>query len=297
MLTLAIPYYRRLDYLRLAIDSVRRQTSSHWQLIVSDDGCVEPGAEQLVASYNDPRLQYAVSATPLGMVGNWNRCLDLARNDLVTILHADDELSPHYVETMQKAAEQHPDAAAFFCRAEVVNAQGKPVFSLPDSIKGLLRPSFKPNATLHGEQAVRRLARGNFIFCPALCYRKSLLDGTRFDDTWQMVQDLEFTTRLLFQGKTLIGLPETAYRYRRHGENASETYTRSLLRFEEEIALLKQISQQAESLGWRSAARAARQANIVKLHLLYRILLDTTSLRFQPARTKLDLLQRLFMKS
>src|SRR4051794_20749684 len=90
VLTFAIPYYARLDYLRQAIASVFRQSSPCWELIVCDDSGGE--AEDLVASYGDARLKYYKNPCRLGMVANWNRCLDLARTDLVTLLHADDEL-------------------------------------------------------------------------------------------------------------------------------------------------------------------------------------------------------------
>ena len=35
-----------------------------------------------------------INTTNLGMVGNWNRCLRVARAPIVTLLHADDELAP-----------------------------------------------------------------------------------------------------------------------------------------------------------------------------------------------------------
>ena len=297
MLTLAIPFYRNLDYLRLTINSVREQSTPNWRLIVSDDGCVEPGVRELVESFGDERLTYAPSETSLGMVQNWNRCLELSQTDLVTLLHADDELSPNYVETMLAAADQHPSAAAFFCRAQIIDGKGRDVFSMPDYVKRFLEPSLSPYAELKGEKAILQLIRGNFIFCPSVCYRKSVLEERRFNPSWKMVQDLEFTTRLLFDGKSIIGLPERAYRYRRHGENASETYTKSQLRFEEEMALMQQLAQKAAQFGYQRVSRAARQANIIKLHLLYRSMIDVSGLRFQSAYRQLCMVHKLFIQN
>src|SRR5437762_3520341 len=111
-ITLAIPYYRGLDYLRRAIESVVRQTSSNWRLLVIDDGSDEP-AESTVAHFREPRVGYLRNTSTLGMAGNWNRCLDLAQTDLVTILHADDELLPNYVQLMATADQEVADAVAF----------------------------------------------------------------------------------------------------------------------------------------------------------------------------------------
>src|SRR5687768_5345277 len=98
-LTIAIPFYSGQAYLRAAIESVVRQTSSHWRLVVCDDGA-EAGTEQLVRSFVDSRIRYLKNEHNLGMAGNWNRCLDVAETDLVNLLHNDDELLPNYVELM-----------------------------------------------------------------------------------------------------------------------------------------------------------------------------------------------------
>src|SRR4051812_27167102 len=102
-ITFAVPYYRGLAYLRRAIESVFAQHSPDWKLIVVDDGSDEP-AEALVQQFPDPRVSYLRNTATLGMAGNWNRCLDLAQTNLVTVLHADDELLPNYVQLMAAAA-------------------------------------------------------------------------------------------------------------------------------------------------------------------------------------------------
>ena len=56
--TIAIPFYSGLDYLRLALDSLRAQDCDEWLGIVVDDAGPDPEARQLVESYDDPRLSY-----------------------------------------------------------------------------------------------------------------------------------------------------------------------------------------------------------------------------------------------
>ena len=57
-----------------------------------------------------------------------------------------------------------------------------------------------------------------------------------------MVLDLDFFTRILLDGGTMVGLPAVAYAYRRHAENATSQYTESLLRFEEESQLHDRVA-------------------------------------------------------
>ena len=86
--------------------------------------------------------------------------------------------------------------------------------------------------------------------------------------------DLEFFTRLLRQGEKLVGLPTVAYAYRRHGENATEEYTRSLLRFEEESRLLDILAAWAVANGQERLSRMAERKLVVKSHLAFRIVQD-----------------------
>ncbi|HJZ91119.1 MAG TPA: glycosyltransferase family 2 protein [Gemmataceae bacterium] len=291
-LTVAIPFYKGHDYLRRAIESVRRQSTPDWRLVVCDDG-PEPGTADLVASFDDQRMRHLRNERNLGMAGNWNRCLAAADTDLVNLLHNDDELLPNYVELMLRAGREYPDAAAVFCRAKVIDADGKKTFSFVDFVKRFLVPRASGPLVLRGREAVARLMRGNFIMCPTVCYRKSRIPADPFRAEWRMVLDLDFFTRLLLDGEHLVGLPETAFAYRRHAENATEAYTASLVRFEEESRLHDQIAVAARDQGWPEVARAAARKWVIKLNLLFRLTQDLTRLRLGAFVQKAGFLRRL----
>ena len=288
-LTVAIPFYKGHDYLRLAIDSVLRQSSPDWRLIVCDDG-PQPGTAELVGSFADPRIRYLRNERNLGMAGNWNRCLATADTDLVNLLHNDDELLPNYVAEMLATGQAFPDAAAFFCRAKVIDAAGRESFSFVDFVKRFLQPSGRGPLVLHGKSAVESLMRGDFVMCPTVCYRKSRLPAKWFQPEWRQVLDLDFFTRILLAGETMVGLPAIAYAYRRHPQNATAENTESLLRFEEESGLHDQIASIARERGWATVARVAAGKRVIKLHLLYRIAQDVSRLRLRRALRKWDFL-------
>lgn len=275
-ITFAIPFYTGLPYLKVAIESVVAQKNANWRLLVCDDSGAESGAEELLREYRDERIRFHRNERNLGMVGSWNRCLDLADTDLVNLLHADDALRPRYTGVMSSLAERYPDASALYCETDIMDADGMQRFSFADSIKRLFRPSIGSRGivTLEGESAVRDLMKGYFIMTPTLCYRKSKLDGRRFPDEWMQVQDLIFITELLMDGKQIVGCPERVYAYRRHRGSATHVQSESRLRFDEEFRAFGLIAERAESLGWNEAASVSREMRIVKLHLLYRALSD-----------------------
>ncbi len=293
-LTIAIPFHRGLDYLRVAIESVRAQTVPDWQLVVADDRgeASSEAVEDLVGSFGDPRIRYRPNPHNLGMVANWNRCLELAETELVTLLHADDRLLPGYAATMLALADRHPEAVALFCGAQIIDAEGRPRFSLADAVKHFFVPGRSGDVVLRGEDSLRVIMAGNFIMCPTLCLRRPVLGARRFEETWRQVQDLELTSRLLLEDETLVGTREVAYAYRRHPENATARQSESLLRFDEEFALFAGVAERAARRGWPRAASVSQRASIVRLHLAYRALRDLLALRFDAAGRELRCLVR-----
>ena len=295
-LTIAVPFHSRLDYLRLAIESVLGQKDGAWQLLIVDDGEREQGARELAHALGDSRVRYLRNPRNLGMAPCWNRCIDEARTDLVALLHADDLLLDGYVALARRLAAAHPHAVATFCGAAIIDAAGRARRSFQDDVKRIFVPRnrmFQDGAAdgraggdlvLRGEPALRALLRGNFIMCPTLCFRRSLLGELRFATDWRQAQDLELTSRLLFAGHTLVGSRAKGYAYRRHEGSATAGQTESLLRFAEEYRLFDSIAERARALGWSRAERTARRKTIVKLHLSYRLVRELARGRLRAAR-------------
>ena len=274
-LGIAIPFYRNISYLRTAIESVTEQSSSDWRLWVLDDsGGNEPEetVRELIASFDDDRIRYQRNPETVGMVSNWNHCLDAADTEFITLLHGDDRLLPNYLDVIHRLARDHPQAVALYCDTTIIGASGKREFSLADLVKGFFSPKASGEVVLIGQRAATALMRGNFIMCPTLSFRRSLLGARRFDPGWEQVQDLDLTLRLLMNGETLVGAAEVAYAYRRHRESATWVQSQNRLRFDEEFRLFDQIAARAEALGWSKTAQVSRRKRIVKLHLAYRAL-------------------------
>jgi len=287
-ITLTIPYYSDPHHLRVAIESVLLQDDDQWRLIVSDDS-ERDEARRTIESMGlarDARVRCIQNPRNLGMVANWNACLDVTTTPLGTLLHADDALEPHYVSMMRALATAYPEASAFFCEARIIDAGGQERFSFADWIKRFYLPG---NATqgepfaVCGERGLRAIMAGNFIMCPTLCYRVGALRGRRFNAQYQQVQDLDLTSRLLMDGDTLVGSREQAYTYRRHPNAATTRQSASLLRFDEEFALFDAVAARAAALGWDRAATVAARKTIVRLHLIYRAIGELLHFRWSSA--------------
>jgi glycosyltransferase involved in cell wall biosynthesis len=287
-ITFAIPYFRNLSYLREAIASVLGQTIDNWEVVVVDDAGPEPAGD-LIASFDDDRIRYVRNTSNLGLAGNWNECLSHVNAPLVTLLHSDDRLLPTYGEAVIHAAHEHPDAAAVFTDATIIGPDGEPARSLPDLAKRLIRRPHGDHDVL-GDAGLAGITRGNYIFCPTLCYRTSSLGVAPFDGSWNFMLDLDHMSTLLLAGARLRAVRQPLYEYRRHDSNQTKTLTDDSQRFEEEIRFAQQLAVRADGLSWSKTSRAARLRVLVRAHLAMQMLSDLLRGRSAAAKRKASLL-------
>ena len=104
-ISVVVPTHGRTDLVRETLDSLRCQTLSRFEVIVTDDSD-QPGdrarIDDLVSAYRDATkrdARYLYSEPCLGQARNTNQGLTQARGHLVRILHSDDLLAPRALET------------------------------------------------------------------------------------------------------------------------------------------------------------------------------------------------------
>lgn len=100
-----LPTRNRLELLRYAIETVRRQDYGNWEVIVSDNASEEDIAGY-VRSLSDPRIRYLRTASFLPVTDNWNNALDKSTGDYVVMLGDDDCLMQGYFSTLRRLIEE-----------------------------------------------------------------------------------------------------------------------------------------------------------------------------------------------
>jgi glycosyltransferase involved in cell wall biosynthesis len=296
-ITLVVPFVDGLPYLREALTSALALEGEHWELVVSDntrDPAVRGRAQALVASLADPRVTFRAFDTHVPICASFNRAMGCAHTDLVAMLHADDRIRPEYAEVMGGLAQQYPDASAYYCNTRIIDAQGRPAFSFVDYVKRFLVPRKGDGPTvLHGEAGVLALARGNFIMGPTVLFRRSRLGAERWPEDLHQAADLEYWTRILFGGGTIVGTPDAVYEYRRHAAQNTAVVNKTLFRFREEVQVYDLIAERAQARGWTGPARVARLKLVTRLQLLYEAAGDAVRLRWRSLAAKLSYLASL----
>ena len=124
--TVAIPTRNRAGYLREAISSVLAQTFPDFEILVCDNAS-DDGTAHVARSFDDSRLRYVRNDHDLGMVGNWNRCIELARGRLIANLADDDLMMPDRLARQVAVFDAHPETAVVHGDADMIDASGHPI--------------------------------------------------------------------------------------------------------------------------------------------------------------------------
>lgn len=204
--TIAIPTYKRTEYLKEAINSALNQDCSFlYNVIVVDNNPErDDDTEKMMESYKSTKnLSYYKNAENLGMAGNWNRLFQLAQTEWVVMLHDDDVLYPYYLSVCD----------------DIVNANDKIDILKP-------REDNKYNPTCHKGGKLEKLISldfyyGNRCATPSgmLFKRKSVIEAGGYNQDFYPSLDYCFHTR--FASLFNIYLYDEYLMYYRIGVNDS----------------------------------------------------------------------------
>lgn len=263
-----IPAYGDGPLLREAVDSVLAQDSPGWRLIVIDDGPPDPGLEAFLVGFDDPRVKYHHNPVNLGINRNFQRCLDEAGSELVVLMGADDRLLRDYVRTVATVARRNPEATWIQPGVRVIDASGEVVLPLADRIKRWISPRVDSERVLGGEFLAASLLRGDWMYFPAVAFRREVVVRYGFREGYNLVLDLDLFMRMLLDGRHGVYLRHACFEYRRHVASMSSGAALTGGRFEEELVYFAEIRDAALAARWRKAARAASRHLTSRLHAL-----------------------------
>ena len=270
---LMMPYYGDVALMRAAVRSVLAQTDPDWHLTVVDDG-VAAGVPEWFAGLGDPRVTYLRNEVNLGVSGNFQKCLELAERDRLTIMGCDDLLLPNYVASVRALATANPGVGLVQPGVRVIDGNGEPTSSLVDSIK---RRRYAPKELLHGdgpvllrdEELALSLLRGNWLYFPSLSWRtEAIRNTTGFRKDLKVIQDLALIMELVENGEPLLADDTVCFEYRRHAASESSQQALDGERFTEARHFFRETADRLQAKGWTRAARAARLHRSTRLHAL-----------------------------
>ncbi|MFZ5593836.1 MAG: glycosyltransferase family 2 protein [Pseudomonadota bacterium] len=118
--SICIPTYNGQEYLQECLDSILIQTYPDTEILIVDD-CSTDDTVRIVEEYaiRDNRIRLIKNEQNLGLVGNWNRCIELAQGEWIKFVFQDDLIAPTCLEKMLSAATAQ-EKPIVFCRREFI---------------------------------------------------------------------------------------------------------------------------------------------------------------------------------
>ncbi len=209
LVSIVLPTYNREQFILEAIESVRRQTYPHWELIVVDDQSTDK-TETMVKAFEDKRILLHNTGKRLGATGSRNEGLRLAKGDLIAFIDSDDTWAPTKLEKQVKAFSDYPDAALCMTGGYNFKIKGQPCeffYKQQEGMKydDLFAGFFKSEVS---------------ATTPSLMFPGKYLEHMGYFDEKRPFADVDFILRLSMQGKGIILYEHLFYR-RIHDSNIS----------------------------------------------------------------------------
>jgi len=220
-------------FLAPAVASVLRQTVSDLELVVVDDGS-QDGTPDVLAEFDDPRLEVVRNDERLGLAASLNLALERARSRYVARLDADDVALPRRLELQLSRLRAAPSVAIV----------GSAVLDLDDESR---LHSVHPMPV---DSAAVRWATlfSSPFYHPTVLLDRDVLDreGLRYDPAFLESEDYELWARVLSVAEG-ENLPEPLVLYRVHAGQATRA-RRGLQRGFQRRVALGEIARLAPSL-------------------------------------------------
>ena len=205
LISVIIHCYQQAHYLAEAIESVRAQTYTRYEIIVVDDGATDD-TSAVAARYGGLRC---IRQRHQGLPAARNTGLHASAGEYVVFLDADDRLLPTALEAGVDALSARPECVLVYGFCEFIDHAGAQLPTPPHPVVE--------------QQHYRALFERNYIWTPgaAMFQRTVLAEVGGFDETLvRGCEDLDIYLRIA-KDRLIYGHGQTVLQYRKHAGSMS----------------------------------------------------------------------------
>lgn len=203
LVSVVMPAFNAQRFIAQAVESVRAQSVTDWELIVIDDGSTDETPYMVRRlSREDPRIRLVCNGENRGTAFSRNRGLELSRGKYIALLDSDDLWRPEKL-ARQLALVRESGADLIYSSYGIIDESGQRCcrnYLVPESVDE------------------KRLLRENVIGCSTVLLTRRAAARCRFSDRFYH-EDYALWLRLLRQGFRLAGAAEVLADYRLHRDS------------------------------------------------------------------------------
>lgn len=208
-ISVVVPLYRTPEkYLEQLVDSMKAQTYTNWELVLSDGSGEDSPLEDVLdrMEQQDSRIHALRHRRQLHIAENTNCAVLAAEGEFLAFADHDDVLTPDALFSCVRALNLKPDTDILYSDEDKMSMDGNKFF----------QPHFKPDFNLD------LLCTVNYI-CHLFVVRKSLTEKTGlFRSEFDGAQDYDFIFRCTEASEKIVHIPRILYHWRSHENSTAE---------------------------------------------------------------------------
>ena len=128
LISILMPVYNTPEkYLREAIDSVRNQVYTNWELCIADDGSSDPNVKKTLEEYckADKRIKVTYRKQNGHISASSNSALEISSGEYIGLLDHDDVLREHALYLVVNEINNHPHSDIIYSDEDHIDESGK----------------------------------------------------------------------------------------------------------------------------------------------------------------------------
>ncbi len=187
--TIIMPIYQHPDYLEEALDSALNQNyrGKYAILIVDNDPTGKTGSLEIVKKKKSDKIVFFRNESNIGVAGNWNRGVELAKSKYITFLHDDDTICCDTLQILVNYEKETGSDIAILPMMNLIDEESR-VIKKTDKTRGLERLRLLDALTINS------YGNGEAALLP----RQQVMDIGGFPESFYPCLDYAFFIKLLY---------------------------------------------------------------------------------------------------
>ena len=211
-ISIIVPVYNGEQYLSECLDSVKNQSFSDWELIISDDGSDDRTAD-IADRYaeSDKRIQ-VIRLNRVGVSAARNSGIELSKGNYIAFVDSDDLLAPEYLSRMLSLAKSE--------NADIVQCS----FCFIDEKENRTPDQGGIDAVFTGQDEIlEAYSNGPLgdirVSVWAKLFRREMFSDIRFSQDIRIYEDAFYVYQCCRKAGKVYSFSEPLYLYRQRGDS------------------------------------------------------------------------------
>jgi glycosyltransferase involved in cell wall biosynthesis len=249
-ITVIVTVYKRYQYLRDALNSVRLQSleGRRLEVIVADDGA-STDVQRIVEELGQTYVHYRPNDTRMGVALSVREALRSARGRYVAIINDDDLWEQDFLRELIAPLEADPGCVLAFCDHWIMDENGSVNQESSDALSRRFRRAERPSGEV-AEVARATVLDKSVPLAVGALFRRSAVDPDLITTEVGGAYDYWIACLLARLGRPFYYVPKRLTRYRWHSN--METLSRRIDRRHDEVFILTALLDNGwfPTLGW-----------------------------------------------